>query len=80
MSQKSKYQGLFEDFDILHNFSGKVGEIVDRTIDQPFYEDMDAFVQSMRDVSISNYTTTKRIGATEIVAPVLCGLRSAAAV
>ena len=66
-SQKSKYQGLFEDFDILHNFSGKVGDIVDRTIDQPFYEDMDVFVQSMRDVSISNYTTTNRIGATEIV-------------
>jgi hypothetical protein len=59
--------GRFEDFDILHTFSGKVGDIVDRTIDQPFYEDMDAFVQSMRDVSISNYTTTNRIGATEIV-------------
>ena len=66
-SQKSKYQGLFEDFDVLHNFSGKVGDIVDRTIDQPFYEDMDAFVAAMRDLSISNYTTTNRIGATEIV-------------
>ena len=66
-SQKSKYQGLFEDFDVLHNFSGKVGDIVDRTIDQPFYEDMDAFVEAMRDLSISNYTTTNRIGATEIV-------------
>ena len=58
---------MFEDFDILHKFSGKVGDIVDRTIDQPFYEDMDAFVEAMRDVSISNYTTTNRIGATEIV-------------
>jgi hypothetical protein len=64
-SQKSKYQGLFEDFEVLHRFTGKVGDIVDRTIDQPFYEDMDAFVESMRDISISNYTTKNRIGATE---------------
>ena len=28
---------------------------------------MDAFVEAMRDLSISNYTTTNRIGATEIV-------------
>ncbi|PGY08845.1 hypothetical protein COE25_19290 [Bacillus sp. AFS031507] len=64
-SQKSRYQGLFEDFEILHNFTGKVGEIVDRTIDQPFYEDMDAFVEAMRDLTISNYTTINRVGATE---------------
>ena len=51
----------------LHSFAGKVGDIVDRTIDKPFYEDMDAFVAAMRDLSISNYTTTNRIGATEIV-------------
>ena len=78
-SQKSKYQGLFEDFDVLHNFSGKVGDIVDRTIDQPFYEDMDAFVAAMRDLSISNYTTTNLIASTEDRS-FLCGLRSATAV
>lgn len=64
-SQKSQYQGLYEDFEILHSFTGKVGEIVDRTIDQPFYEDMDAFVEAMRDLTISNYTTGNRIGVTE---------------
>jgi hypothetical protein len=64
-SQKSRYQGLFEDFKVLHSFTGKVGDIVDRTIDQPFYEDMDAFVEAMRDLTISNYTTENRIGATE---------------
>ncbi|MEH7085950.1 hypothetical protein V7139_24880 [Neobacillus drentensis] len=64
-SQKSKYQGLFEDFQVLHSFTGKVGEIVDRTIDQPFYEDMDAFVEAMRNLTISSYTTTNRVGATE---------------
>ena len=64
-SQKGKYQGLFEDFEVLHSFTGKVGDIVDRTIDQPFYQDMDAFVEAMRDLTISNYTTKNRIGATE---------------
>ncbi|WP_260871834.1 hypothetical protein [Bacillus sp. X1(2014)] len=64
-SQKNKYQGLFEDFEVLHSFTGKVGDIVDRTIDQPFYEDMDAFVEAMRDLTISSYKTTNRIGATE---------------
>ena len=64
-SQKGKYQGLFEDFEILHSFTGKVGDIVDRTIDQPFYEDMDAFVEAMRVLTISNYTTTNRVGVTE---------------
>lgn len=64
-SQKVKYQGLYDDFEILHSFTGKVGDIVDRTIDQPFYEDMDAFVEAMRDLSISNYTTTNRLGVTE---------------
>ena len=64
-SQKNKYDKLYEDFDLLHSFTGKVGDIVDRTIDQPFYEDMDAFVEAMRDLTISNYTTRNRIGATE---------------
>lgn len=64
-SLKSKYQALYEDFQILHSFSGKVGDIVDRTIDQPFYEDMDAFVAAMQEATISNYTTKNRIGTTE---------------
>ncbi len=64
-SQKNKYHELFEDFKVLHSFTGKVGDIVDRTIDQPFYEDMDAFVEAMRDLSISNYTTKNRLGVTE---------------
>ncbi|WP_051291424.1 hypothetical protein [Fictibacillus gelatini] len=64
-SLKNKYQELFEDFDVLHTFAGNVGDIVDRTIDDPFYKDMDAFVEAMRNLTPSNYTTTNRIGATE---------------
>ena len=78
-SQKSKYQGLFEDFDILHNFSGKVGDIVDRTIDQPFYEDMDAFVASDAGcIDFQLYDDQPDWGNRDC--SVLCGLRSAAAV
>ncbi|NRD80988.1 hypothetical protein HPT25_27070 [Bacillus sp. BRMEA1] len=64
-SLDSKYQNLYEDFEVLHSFTGKVGDIVDRTIDEPFYEEIDAFVEAMRDLDISTYTTTNRIGATE---------------
>ncbi|WP_255248179.1 DNA/RNA non-specific endonuclease [Terribacillus saccharophilus] len=66
-SDKDKYQRLFEDFKVLEDFSGSVGDIVEDTIDQPFYEDIDAFVQKVRDSSISNYTTSNHIGATETI-------------
>jgi hypothetical protein len=61
------YQNLFEDFKALHRFTGKVGDIVDRTIDQPFYEDIDAFVAEVQQLSISNYKTKNRIDVTNIV-------------
>ncbi|MEC0303221.1 DNA/RNA non-specific endonuclease [Terribacillus saccharophilus] len=66
-SDKDKYQRLFEDFKVLEDFSGNVGDIVEDKIDQPFYEDIDAFVQKVRDSSISNYTTSNHIGATETI-------------
>ncbi|WP_246823379.1 CdiA family toxin C-terminal domain-containing protein [Terribacillus saccharophilus] len=66
-SDKDKYQRLFEDFKVLEDFSGNVGDIVEDTIDQPFYEDIDTFVQKVRDSSISNYTTSNHIGATETI-------------
>lgn len=66
-NQKSKYDKLFEDYNVLHKFAGNVGDLVDRTIDDPFYKDMDAFVEAMRDLDISKYITTNRIGATETV-------------
>ncbi|WP_210470755.1 hypothetical protein [Sporosarcina sp. 6E9] len=65
--RKNTYQNLFEDFKVLHRFTGKVGDIVDRTIDQPFYEDIDAFVAEVQQLSISNYKTKNRIGVTRIV-------------
>ncbi|WP_255248234.1 TNT domain-containing protein [Terribacillus saccharophilus] len=66
-SDKDKYQRLFEDFKVLEDYSGSVGDIVEDKIDQPFYEDIDEFVQKVRDSSISNYTTKNHIGVTETI-------------
>ena len=61
-----KFRELLEDFGVLQDFTGKVGDAVDRAIDQPFYKDMDAFATAMRDLSIENYTTKNTIGATKV--------------
>jgi len=63
-SQESKYQQLFNDFKEMHTFTGQVGAIVDDVIDQRFYEDIDAFIESIRNLQIEDYKTTNRIGAT----------------
>ncbi|PEZ08854.1 hypothetical protein CN326_04060 [Bacillus sp. AFS018417] len=72
-SQKSKYQDLYEDYEVLHDFSEKVGELIDTEIDQPFYEDIDAFAQAMRDLTIEKYTTSNTIGAKETIATPMGG-------
>jgi Bacterial CdiA-CT RNAse A domain len=65
--RKSQYQSLYEDFLVMHRFSGRIGDIVDRIIDEPFYQDIDAFVEAMRDLSISEIKTKNRIGAKETI-------------
>lgn len=57
MSRKSKYQDVYEDYEVLNDFSEKVGELIDTEIDQPFYEDIDAFAEAMRDLTIDKYET-----------------------
>ena len=61
-----KFRELLEDFKVLEDYSDKVGDTVDRVIDQPFFKDMDAFATAMRDLSIENYTTKNTIGAIEV--------------
>ncbi|WP_255377327.1 deaminase domain-containing protein [Listeria sp. ILCC797] len=63
-SQTSKYQEIFEDFDVLYRFSDQIGDIVNNTIDHPFYEKLDDFVAGMRDLDATTFTTENRIGAT----------------
>jgi len=65
--RKSQYQSLYEDFLVMHRFSGRIGDIVDRTIDEPFYQDIDAFVEAMRNLSISEIKTKNHIGAKETI-------------
>ncbi|WP_062052306.1 hypothetical protein [Bacillus sp. JCM 19034] len=66
-NQENKYDGLYDDYHLLERFSGKVGKIVNETIDEPFHKDIDQFVEKMRDASISRYTTQNRIGATDTI-------------
>ncbi|WP_240310297.1 HNH/ENDO VII family nuclease [Listeria goaensis] len=63
-SRTSKYQEIFEDFDVLYRFSDQIGDIVSNTIDHPFYEKLDDFVAGMRDLDATTFTTENRIGAT----------------
>ncbi|WP_244169923.1 MULTISPECIES: glycohydrolase toxin TNT-related protein [Listeria] len=63
-NQKAQYQELFEDFDVLYRFSDQIGEIVKNTIDRPFYEKLDDFVEGMRNLDATTFTTENRIGAT----------------
>ncbi|WP_240310375.1 HNH endonuclease [Listeria goaensis] len=63
-SQTTKYQEIFEDFDVLYRFSDQIGDIVNNTIDHPFYEKLDDFVAGMRDLDATTFTTENRIGAT----------------
>ncbi|MGG4462590.1 hypothetical protein ABEO79_00025, partial [Micromonospora provocatoris] len=65
-NKSSKYKELQEDLKVLYDFTNKVDEMIEEEIDQPFYEDMDEVAVMMRDLSIHNYTTKNRIGATEI--------------
>ena len=68
--RKKQYQQLYEDYLVLHRFSSRVGEIVDRTIDDPFYQEIDAFVEAMHNLSISKIKTKNHIGAKKtVVAP-----------
>ncbi|MHC5319547.1 ribonuclease YeeF family protein [Listeria kieliensis] len=64
---KHKLQELYEDFEVLHDFAGEAGELVNDKIDQPFYEALDEFVEGMRDLDASKFTTKNRIGATKTV-------------
>ncbi|MFC4620337.1 TNT domain-containing protein [Camelliibacillus cellulosilyticus] len=64
-SQKKAYQKLYEDYCVLYDFAKNAGELVDDIIDEPFYKDMDDFVEEMEHLSIETYTTKNRIGVKE---------------
>ncbi|WP_246438633.1 hypothetical protein [Listeria portnoyi] len=64
---ESKYQTLFEKIEVLHDYAGDAGNMVERVIDEPFYKDIDKFVEKMEALSIDNYETKNTIGATTII-------------
>ncbi|HDR7313279.1 MULTISPECIES: hypothetical protein [Bacillus cereus group] len=62
--QEKKINTLLEDYTTLQNYCDKAGQIVYEHIDEPFYKKMDEFAQKMRDISIRDFQTKNRIGAT----------------
>nr|WP_246369419.1 hypothetical protein [Listeria rustica] len=64
---ENKYQQMFEKIEVLHDYAGEAGSMVERVIDEPFYKDIDAFVEKMEALSIDNYETKNTIGATTII-------------
>ncbi|MDH2881113.1 HNH endonuclease [Bacillus cytotoxicus] len=62
--QEKKINTLLEDYTTLQNYCDKAGQVVYEHIDEPFYKKMDEFAQTMRDISIRDFQTKNRIGAT----------------
>jgi predicted ribonuclease toxin of YeeF-YezG toxin-antitoxin module len=63
-SNRSKRDSVGADIGVLSKFMDKVDGVVSEKVDEPFYKDLDAFVDGMQDLSITTYITTNRIGAT----------------
>ncbi|HEK9100049.1 hypothetical protein KFD70_10455 [Bacillus pfraonensis] len=63
-NQERKINTLLEDYTTLHTYCDDAGRVVYEHIDEPFYKDMDEFAQKMRDLSIRDFKTENRIGAT----------------
>ncbi|WP_260502933.1 hypothetical protein [Listeria booriae] len=64
---ESKYQKMFEKMEVLHSYADDAGNMVERVIDEPFYKDIDKFVEKMEGLSIEEYETKNIIGATQII-------------
>ncbi|MEC5425173.1 hypothetical protein QGM71_16935 [Virgibacillus sp. C22-A2] len=58
IDRKNEYQQLFDDFKVMHSFTGKVGDIVDRTIDQPFSK---ISMRLSRSCRLQRYQITQRV-------------------
>lgn len=65
--KESKYQKMFEKMEVLHSYANNAGNMVERVIDEPFYKDIDKFVEKMESLSIEEYETKNTIGATQII-------------
>ncbi|MBC6310023.1 hypothetical protein HCJ66_10775 [Listeria sp. FSL L7-1582] len=65
--KESTYQSMFEKMEVLHDYASNAGGMVERVIDEPFYKDIDKFVEKMEGLSIENYETKNTIGATQII-------------
>ncbi|MEG0450881.1 MAG: pre-toxin TG domain-containing protein, partial [Lysinibacillus sp.] len=61
----AKATKLKNKFNTMQDFSNEVGNVVHATIDEPFHEKIDHYIQSMRDLTITQFNTVNRLGITE---------------
>lgn len=66
INHQKKYEALKEDFSVLKTFSQNVGGIVNDTIDEPFYKDLDDFVASIGSARIEGVEVGNRLNALEV--------------
>ncbi|MFC0232619.1 zincin-like metallopeptidase toxin domain-containing protein [Vagococcus entomophilus] len=60
----SKYETLGEKLAVLQEFTTQVNGVLAEEIDDPFYKKIDAYIEAVRDLDISEYTTKNRLGIT----------------
>lgn len=65
-SHTSTVSEIIDGYYLLHDYVGGLSHTIYNTIDNPFYQDFDRYVTEMRNVSIANFKTKNRIGATQI--------------
>ena len=65
LDRTTTYQEIYEKMEILYGFTNKAHDLVDETIDEKFYQEIDKYAVAMRDLTINKYSTKNITGATK---------------
>lgn len=65
LDRTTTYQEIYEKMEVLYGFTNKAHDLVDETIDEKFYQEIDKYAVAMRDLTINKYSTKNITGATK---------------
>ncbi|WP_010050377.1 hypothetical protein [Carnobacterium maltaromaticum] len=65
LDRTTTYQEIYEKMEVLYGFTNKAHDLVDETIDEKFYQEIDKYAVVMRDLTINKYSTKNITGATK---------------
>lgn len=65
LDRTTTYQEIYEKMEVLYGFTNKSHDLVDETIDEKFYQEIDKYAVAMRDLTINKYSTKNITGATK---------------